>query len=51
MCGVVSSEKNGLKSLNTSLLLSNVIDADHQNMYNCLFSSWGLIGVLVKFQE
>ena len=40
----------------TALLLSNVIDADHQN--SCLFTNighfslplWVLIGVLAKFQ-
>ena len=40
----------------TPLLLSNVIDADHQN--SCLFTIkghfapplWGLIGVLAQFQ-
>ena len=33
VCGKVSSEKNGYKSVKTALLLSNVIDADHQNSY------------------
>ena len=41
----------------TSLLLSNVIDADHQN--SCLFTNkghfssplWVLIGVLAEFHE
>ena len=50
--GKVLSEKNAYKSVKTALLLSNVIDADHQN--SCLFTnkghistpSWGLIGVL-----
>ena len=45
------------KSVKTSLLLSNVIDADHQN--SCLFTNkgnfssplWDLIGVLAKFHE
>ena len=47
-------KKNGLKSVETSLLLSNVIDADHQN--SCLFTNKGhfsspslvLIRVLAK---
>ena len=30
VCGIVPSEKNVYKSVKTSLLLSNVIDADHQ---------------------
>ena len=54
--GKVLSEKNWYKSVNTALLLSNIIDADHQN--SCLtnkghFSTplWGLIGVLSKFHE
>ena len=54
---VYNSEKNGYKSVKTSLLLSNVIDADHQN--SCLFTNkghfssplWILIGVLAKFHE
>ena len=56
-CGKVLSEKNGDKSVKTALLLSNVIDADHQN--SCLFTNkghfptplWVLIGVLAKFHE
>ena len=55
VCGGVYSEKNGYKSVKTALLLSNVIDADHQN--SCLFTNkghfssplWVLIGVLAKF--
>ena len=47
----VSIGKSGYKSVKTSLSLSNVIDADHQN--SCLFTNkghfpsslWGLIGV------
>ena len=39
VCGKVQSEKNGLKSAKTSLLLSNIIDADHQN--SCLFTNKG----------
>ena len=53
----VLSERNGYKSVKTALLLSNVIDADHQN--SCLFTNkghfssplWVLIGVLAKFHE
>ena len=56
-CGKVLSEKNGYKSVKTALLLSNVIDADHQK--SCLFTNkghfssplWVLIGVLAKFYE
>ena len=55
ICGKVLSEKNDNKSLKTVLLLSNVIDADHQN--SCLFTNKGhfstllsvLIGVLAKY--
>ena len=55
--GKVLSEKNGYKSVKTALLLSNVIDADHQN--SCLFTNkgqtsspiWVLGGVLAKFHE
>ena len=54
VCGKVLSEKYAYKSVKTELLLSNVIDADHQN--SCLFSNKGhfsppllvLIGVLAK---
>ena len=57
VCGKVLSEKNCYKSVETALLLSNVIDADHQN--SCLFTNkgnfslplWVLIGVLAKFHE
>ena len=57
VCGKVLSEKNAYKSVKTALLLSNVIDADHQN--SCLFTNkghfssplWVLIGVLGKFNE
>ena len=52
VCGQVLSEKNAYKSVKTALLLSNVIDADHQN--SCLFTNkghfstplWVLIDVL-----
>ena len=57
VCGKVSSEKNAYKSVKRSLLLSKVIDADHQN--SCLFTNkghfssplWVLIGVLAKCYE
>ena len=39
VCGKVESEKNNYKSIKTSLLLSNVIDADPQN--SCLFTNKG----------
>ena len=52
ICGKVLCEKNAYKYVKTSLLLSNVIDADHQN--SCLFTNkghfssplWVLSGVL-----
>ena len=55
--GKVLSEKNAYKSVKTALLLSNVINADHQN--SCLFTNkghfssplWVLIGVLAEFHE
>ena len=57
VCGKVLGEKNGYKSVKTALLLSNVIDADHQN--NFLFTNKGhfssplcvLNAVLAKFHE
>ena len=55
VCSKVLSEKNTYKSIKTALLLSNVIDSDHQNSYLFTnkghFSSplWVLNGVLVKF--
>ena len=57
VCGKVLSEKYAYKSVRTALLLSNVIDADHQN--SCLFTNkgyfplplWVLIGVLAKFHK
>ena len=57
VCGQVLSEKYAYKSVITALLLSNVIDADHQN--SCLFTNkghfllplWILIGVLTKYYE
>ena len=57
VCGKVLSENNAYESVKTALLLSNVIDADHQN--SCLFTNkghfstplWVLIGVLANFYE
>ena len=57
VCGKVLSEKNAYKSVKKALLLSNVIDADHQNI--CLFTNkghfssplWVLIGVLAKLDK
>ena len=59
VCGKVLGEKNAYnyKFVKTALLLSNVIDADHQS--SCLFTNkghfstplWVLIGVLAKFYE
>ena len=57
VCGKVLSEKNAYKSVKQHCLLSNVIDADHQN--SCLFTNKGhfstplkvLIGVLATFHE
>ena len=57
VCRKVLGEKNVYKSVKTALLLSNVIDADHQN--SCLFTNkshfstplWVLIGVLAKCYE
>ena len=49
--GKVLSEKNAYKSVKTALLLSNLIDADHQN--SCLFTHKGnfhhLYGFLLVF--
>ena len=54
VCGKVPSEKNSYKSVKTALLMSNVIDEDHQN--SCLFTNkghfslplWVLIGVPIS---
>ena len=54
---LIISEKNAYKSGKTALVLSNIVDADHQN--SCLFTNkghfssplWVLIGVLAKFHE
>ena len=45
--GEVLSEKNGFKSVKTPLLLSNVIDVDHQN--SCLFTNKGYFHHLYGF--
>ena len=50
-CGKVLSEKNAYESVKIASLLSNVIDADHQN--SCLYTNrghfssslWVLMGV------
>ena len=57
VCGKIKSEKNAYKSVETALLLSNIIDADHQN--SCLFTNnghfssplWVFIGVLAQFHQ
>ena len=57
VCGKVLIKKNAYKSFKTALLLSSVIDVDHQN--SCLFTNkghfpsplWVLIGVLAQFHE
>ena len=57
VCGKVLSEKYAHKSVKTALLLSNVIDVNHQN--SRLFTNkghfslplWALIGVVAKFHE
>ena len=57
VCGKVLSEKYAYKYVKTALLLSNVIDADHQN--SCLFTKkghfslplWVFIGVLKTIHE
>ena len=46
VCGRVLSEKNDYKSVKTALLLSNVIDADHQN--SCLFTNKGHFSSLLS---
>ena len=57
VCGKVLNEKLVYKSVKTALLLSNVIDVDHQNIClltnKCHFSAslWVLIGVLAKCHE
>ena len=57
VCAKVLSEKKAYKSIKKALLLSNVIDADHQK--SCFFTNkghfsspfWVLIGALAKFYE
>ena len=57
VCGKVLSEKNAYKSAKTSLSVSNIIDAHHQN--RCLFTNkghfssplWVLIGDLAQFHD
>ena len=57
VCGKVLSDKYAYKSVKTALLLSNVIDVDHQN--SCLFTNnghfslplWVFIGVLAKLHD
>ena len=57
VCGKVLGEKYAYKSVKTTLLLSNVIAADHHNSY--LFTNkghfpsplWVLNGVLARFHE
>ena len=57
VCGKVLSEKNSYKPIKTAILLSNVIDADHQN--SCLFTNkghfptplWVLIDDLAQFYQ
>ena len=57
VCGKVFNEKHAYKSVKTTLLLSNVIDADHLN--SCLFTNkghfplplWVIISVLAKFHQ
>ena len=57
LCGKVLCEKYAYKSVETALLLSNVIDADHQNSFlftnkGYFSSSLGILkGVLAKFHE
>ena len=45
-CGKVLSEKIAYKSVKTALLLSNVIDVDHQN--SCLLTNKGHFSVLTE---
>ena len=56
-CGEVLSDKYAYKFVKTALLLSNVIDVDHQNCHlftnKGIFSTplWVLIGVLAILYE
>ena len=47
VCGNVLSEKNAYKSIKTAMLLSNVINADHQN--SCLFTNKAIFQHLYGF--
>ena len=47
VCGKVLSEKNIYESIKTALILSNIIDADHQN--SCLFTNKGFFQHLYGF--
>ena len=57
VCGKVLSANNAYNAVKTALLLSNVIDADHQN--RCLFTNkghvpsplWVLVDVLARFHK
>ena len=57
VCGKVLSEKNDYRSVKTALLLSNVVDTDHQK--SCLFTNkghfsspfWVINGILAKSYE
>ena len=51
VCGKVLSERNAYKSVKTELLLSNVIDSDHQNKGHFSSPLWVVIGVLAKCHE
>ena len=49
VCDKVLSEKSAYKSVKTALLLSNVIDVDHQNKGHFPSPLLVLIDVLAKF--
>ena len=48
VCGKVLSKKYAYKPVKTPLLLSNLIDADHQN--GCLFTNKGHFA-LIQFEK
>ena len=48
VCGKVLTEKNADKSVKTALLLSNVIDVDHQN--SCLLQTKAIFQHLYEFE-
>ena len=48
VCGKVLSKKYAYKPVKTPLLLSNLIDADHQN--SCLFTNKGHFA-LIQFEK